>query len=163
MKITDALKGEHGVFYAQFKFIENALADADLITLKFLAAMLAAALEPHAQIEDEGLFPTVESQIGEAGPTQVMRMEHAEIESKLGQLAELRGMHDSIEGALAKLPKMDDAEQARRLLKDTLFLAREHFAKEEQVLFPMADQLLDARTQELLGMDWAEHRGVVLG
>lgn len=162
MKITDALKGEHGVFYAQFQFIENALADANLSTLQFLGAMLAAALEPHAQIEDESLFPAVEAQIGEAGPTQVMRMEHAEIESKLGQLAELKGMHNNIEGALAKLPKLDDAQQARHLLKDTLFLAREHFAKEEQVLFPMADQMLDAQTQDLLGMDWAERRGVVL-
>ena len=162
MKITDALKGEHGVFYAQFRFIENALPDANLGTLQFLGAMLAAALAPHAQIEDDSLFPAVEAQIGEAGPTRVMRMEHAEIESKLGQLAELKGMHDDIEGALARLPHMDDAEQARRLLKDTLLLARDHFAKEERILFPMADQLLDAHTQDLLGMDWAERRGVVL-
>ena len=52
MKITEALKGEHGVFYAQFQFIDNALTDANLATLKALGAMLAAALVPHAQIEN---------------------------------------------------------------------------------------------------------------
>jgi iron-sulfur cluster repair protein YtfE (RIC family) len=163
MKITEALKGEHGVFYAQFQFIDNALPDANLATLKALGAMLAAALVPHAQIENDILFPAVEAQIGEGGATQVMRMEHAEIEGKLGQLAELRGMHTDIEGALAtKLPTLDNADEARRMLKDILYLAREHFAKEESILFPMADQMLDARTQELLGMDWAERRGGVL-
>src|SRR5574341_1358167 len=55
MKITDALKGEHGVFYAQFRFIEESLDGENLATLKALGAMLAAALAPHAHIEDESL------------------------------------------------------------------------------------------------------------
>ncbi|MBI3536529.1 MAG: hemerythrin domain-containing protein, partial [Chloroflexi bacterium] len=60
MKITDALKGEHGVFYAQFQFINDSLSSANLSIIQSLGAMLAAALVPHAQIENEILFPALE-------------------------------------------------------------------------------------------------------
>lgn len=162
MKITDALKGEHGVFYAQFQFIENALDKANLGTLQSLGAILAAALVPHALIENELLFPLIEEKIGDGGPTRVMRMEHEAIEGKLADLEELKGSHEEIEGALARLPQTDSAAQARRMLKDVLFAGREHFMKEENVLFPMAEQLLQAHTLEKLGTEWAERRGVVL-
>ncbi|MBI3738739.1 MAG: hemerythrin domain-containing protein [Chloroflexi bacterium] len=162
MKITDALKGEHGVFYAQFQFINDSLSSANLSIIQSLGAMLAAALVPHAQIENEILFPALEEKIGESGPTQVMRMEHAEIEARLRELKDLKGAHDEIEGALAKLPEIDKVDFARRTVQDILYTAREHFAKEENVLFPMAEQMLDERTQELLGLEWAKRRGVVL-
>jgi hemerythrin-like domain-containing protein len=48
------------------------------------------------------------------------------------------------------------------MLKDVLFAAREHFMKEENVLFPMAEQMLDARAMEQMGATWAKRRGVVL-
>jgi hemerythrin-like domain-containing protein len=165
MKITDALKGEHGVFYAQFDLLEQTAASAPLETTQAQGALLMAGLVPHARIENEVLFPVLEEQWGELGPTQVFRVEHAEIEGglvKLQELRELMHVHDEIEGALARLPELTDANQARRLVRDVLALAREHFAKEESMLFPMAEQMLDARALEQLGLRWAERRGVDL-
>lgn len=158
MKITDALKGEHGVFYAQFNHLEQWLDGADLSAIKTAGALLGAGLAPHAHIENEVLFPPIEERLGEGGPTTVMRREHAEIEGKLNELQELKGAHDEIEGALTKLPNAKSVDDARRLVKDILYAAREHFAKEEKMLFPMAEQILDANTLEQLGAEWASRR-----
>ena len=54
-------------------------------------------------------------------------------------------------------------EQARDLLLDTIAIARDHFAKEEQVLFPMAANALPPEELQALGAEWAAARGVTLG
>lgn len=165
MKITDALKGEHGVFYAQFQFIEKALDDVNLTTLQALGAMLASALAPHAQMEDEILLPPLEEKIGQDGPTGPFRSEHVQIDTMLERLQGIRdvsGAHDRIEGALARLPDAKKVEEAQQLVRDILFAARDHFAKEEHMLFPLAEEILNDGTLELLGMDWAQRRGVAL-
>jgi iron-sulfur cluster repair protein YtfE (RIC family) len=162
MRITDALRGEHGVFYAQFDRLEQTLDTYALALIQAQGALLAAGLAPHAHIENDVLFPVLENHLGEEGPTRVFRMEHEEIEAKLQELKELQGMHDEIEGALARLPQLDDVGEARRLVREALYAAREHFAKEENMLFPMAEQILDERTLKALGAQWAERRSVVL-
>lgn len=166
MKITDALLGEHGVFYAQFDLLQRTAETANLEKMQAQGALLAAGLAPHAQIENEILFPALEKVLGEHGPTQVFRQEHAQIEGWLAQLQEVRALlqaHDEIESALARLAQLDDVAQAQRLVLDTLYLAREHFAKEETMLFPMAEGMLEPRVLEDLGAQWARWRSVVLG
>lgn len=146
MKVTDALRGEHGVFYAQFDHLEQRFAGGFLDNAEILAALLAAALEPHASIEDEVLFAALESALGgEVGPIPVMRMEH-----------------QTIEELLAKARQAAEPGQAASLLIEALQVAREHFAKEEHVLFPMAEQMLDRGVLESLGEEWAARRGVRL-
>jgi regulator of cell morphogenesis and NO signaling len=164
MKITDALKGEHGVFYAQFDHLERLVPSANLPIIQALGALLAAGLAPHAHIENEILFPALESQLGgEGGPLTAFREEHAEIEGTLTHLQELRALtqaHDDIEGALQRLPQVDDVEEARQMVRHVLLTAREHFLKEEQMLFPMAEDILSERQLERLCAAWAERRGV---
>ena len=163
MKITDALRGEHGVFYAQFVLMQETARAAELQIIQAQGALLAAALVPHAQIENEILFPAIEAEIGEQGPTRVMREEHAQIEGMLTRLQTLREFtqaHDEIESKLAQLPNLTTAEEARALIDDMIYAAREHFAKEEQVLFPMCEEFLSARALTELGAQWAERRGV---
>lgn len=166
MDITDVLKGEHGVFYAQFDLIEQMLGESSLAVIKAQGALLAAGLAPHAHIENEVLFPALEAKMGgEFGPIPVMRAEHAEIEGSLTRLKELRELahtHDEIEGALARLPESGDAAEARQLVRNVLDVAREHFAKEEQVLFPMAEEMLDRMTRQELARVWAERRRVMV-
>jgi hemerythrin-like domain-containing protein len=41
-------------------------------------------------------------------------------------------------------------------------VAREHFAKEERVLYPMATKALSAETLANLGAQWAARRDVAL-
>lgn len=145
MKITDALLGEHRVFYAQFGHLEESLPSLGTREeVQRVAALLAAGLETHAHVEDELLFAALEPYLGSAaGPLLVMRHEHAEIE-----------------GALARVGQAEDLAVARDLLGQAVHVAREHFAKEEHVLFPMATQFLgDARLSEL-GVAWAARREV---
>lgn len=164
--ITDALRGEHGVFYAQFEHIESGLATVSLASLQAQGALLASALAPHAHIENEILFPALEQELGgEGGPVSVFRAEHAEIEGALEKLQTLRELsrnHDDIEGRLERLPRVEDIAEARRLVRQTLDVARDHFSKEEQMLFPMAEQMLSEDALERLGEQWAAQRQVVL-
>jgi len=145
MKITEALLGEHAVFYAQFGYLEkNIPAAQDLTLVKSQGAMLTAALASHAHLEDELLFIALEAHLDpHFGPLAVMRMEHNEIE-----------------GSLQRLQEVQDLTEAKNLLLHAVQVARAHFAKEEQVLFPMAKQMLAESKLELLAAKWAELRRV---
>jgi hemerythrin-like domain-containing protein len=144
--ITNFLLGEHAVFYAQFDNVETGLPEAEnLSQVKSLGGMLAAALASHAQLENELLFSALDPHFGGSGPVAVMRAEHAQIE-----------------GTLDQIPAAEDLDQAKRLLMHTITLARQHFAKEEQVLFPMAQQVLDDQELFELGAQWAKGRKVLL-
>ena len=146
MDITHALVGEHGVFYALFDHLEREAERADSIdTLRCLAASLADALIPHAQMEDELLFSALEPHIGPMGPLAMMRHEHSEVE-----------------GGLLALRDESDAGVVRNRLAHVIATARVHFKKEEQVLFPMARQHLDAKLLDELAQTWAARRGVAL-
>lgn len=147
MKITDALLGEHAVFYAQFDYLEKNIPPAkDLALVKSPGAMLTAALATHAHLEDDLLFIALEAYINpQFGPLAVMRTEHNEIE-----------------GSLERLQKVQDLTEAKNLLLHAVETARAHFAKEEQVLFQMATQMLDASQLNQLGAKWAETRKVMI-
>ena len=79
------------------------------------------------------------------GPLQVMHMEHDEIDSILARFAETT-----------------DLPTARDLLHSLGKVARHHFAREEQVLFPTANQILDPAMLVRQGAQWAERRTVQL-
>jgi len=146
MNITDALLGEHAVFYALFKHMEQSVPTTESLTqMKIQGAMLAAALTGHAQLEEELLFRTLEPHIGSMGPLAVMRMEH-----------------DQIEGGLETLPAVRELEQAREVLLQIIEVARGHFAKEERVLYPLASHKLSIETLIDLGAQWAARRVIFL-
>lgn len=113
--------------------------------VKSQGAMLAVALASHANLEDELLFTTLESHLGPIGPLTVMRMEH-----------------DQIEGALERLPTVQNLAGARTLLLQVIKVAREHFAKEEQILYPLASRSLTIEALTGLGAQWAARRLIVL-
>lgn len=144
MKITEALLGEHGVFYAQFDHLEQSVPAAETWALvQSQGALLSAALYSHAHLEDELLFDTLEPHLGQMGPLAVMRMEH-----------------DEIERTLAELPEIQDLAEAQRRLLHVVRVARDHFVKEERVLYPMAEQVLETDILTRLGRLWAQQRQV---
>jgi iron-sulfur cluster repair protein YtfE (RIC family) len=147
MKITDALLGEHAVFYAQFDRLEEILPAMERVeVVRELGAMLAAALASHARLEDDLLFSLLDSRLGrDAGPLGVMRMEHEQIELDL-QRSMAAG----------------SAREAREALLRAIEEARSHFAKEEQVVFPMAEAHVGAAGLRTLGEQWAAARAVVV-
>jgi iron-sulfur cluster repair protein YtfE (RIC family) len=147
MQILEALLGEHGTFYAQLEHLEQVVPRATILAqVQSPVAMFTAALATHARMEDELLFTTLEPYLGvQMGPLAVMRMEHDQIDNILARVAEAR-----------------DLAQARSLVLQVMQVARDHFAKEEQVLFPMAKRALDGNTLTQLGGKWAERRNVAI-
>jgi iron-sulfur cluster repair protein YtfE (RIC family) len=146
MKITAGLLGEHAVFYAQFDHLDQVLPREQVIReIKAQGLMLESALAGHANIEEELLFQALDLFPEATGPLNVMRMEHEEIE-----------------GALGRIPELNGIEESRSLLLHVVQVARQHFAKEEQILFKLADQLLGDTKLAELGLQWAERRGVMV-
>lgn len=146
MKITEALLGEHGAFYAQFDYLEGVLSTASLGEAKAMGLLLESGLKDHANLEDDVLFAAVEARLGEgAGPTGPMRDEH-----------------DEIRETLSRLPTVDDVDEARDILLHAIYTARDHFRKEEQMLFPLAENELSLSTLNELGEQWAEVRRVMV-
>jgi hemerythrin-like domain-containing protein len=117
-----------------------------------IGQMMATQLARHAQKEDEVLFPAIEAVIGaEGGPTQVMRLEHGQIHRQ-GELLrqtlhELNAVeHPKIEAGGAKLRELaagGSAESLKANAEEIISLLDLHFGKEEQILFPLAESLLD--------------------
>ena len=139
--ITDALLGEHGVIYALLEQLTSRPFDS-AEEARAQAAELAAGLATHAHLEDELLFVALEVPLGpNGGPLAVMRAEHAEVE-----------------GTLERLTRVEDVQEAETLADHLATVAREHFAKEEQVLFPMAEELLGEEALRSLGEQWAAQR-----
>lgn len=147
MRITDAFRGEHGVFYAQFDLIDRSVpAAGSAAEVRAVAQMLAAALVPHAKLEDELLFNPLEEYAGpDADPISIMRFEH-----------------EAIETSLMRAQASRDLSDAQQLLLLAVERAREHFAKEEMVLFPLADREIDQERLEELGEQWASRRAVAV-
>ena len=95
------------------------------------------ALERHFEQEEEVLFPAIEEAIGTAmGPTRVMRLEHEQMRGLLGEM----------ERALAER----DANAFLGGSEILLVLMQQHNAKEEQIVYPLSDQVLAADPEDVL-------------
>lgn len=144
MHITDALLGEHAVFYAIFDQIDDLLDDAGSAReLANAVELMRPALVAHAKLEDELLFPVLSRSGQTNGPLPVMRSEHEQIDE-----------------LIARIGTIEDVDVMRTTIASLLELVREHFLKEEHVLFPMADNLFDEGTQNTLAAQWAKLRNV---
>lgn len=142
MKITDGLLGEHALFYQLFDALEDALDAATRPEdIQHAFEPVAAGVLSHATVENDVLFTALGN--GEGGIATAMRAEHREIEN----LAQ----------AVARARTLDEAKTSGRHLIDLL---REHFHREEQVLFPLCEHALDASRLETLGERYMAQRGL---
>ena len=117
---------------------EAALPEA-LPVLRRIGQLTETQLAHHALKEDEALFPAVEAVLGADGsPTTVMRVEHTDIHA---QAALLRSL----------LAQGGGAPSLRASADELIALLDLHFDKEEQVLFPMIEEMLDADTLAEVG------------
>ena len=140
MKITDALLGEHAVLYRLFDHGSERLAAWNLAQVQEAGALLESALLGHAHLEEELLFDALAPRLPPG----------------MGVLAVMRAEHEEIEGSLRRLAEATDAEGARALYRHAIAVARQHFAKEEQVLFHFAERFLGEAGLAELGRTWAE-------
>ncbi|GMU67544.1 MAG: hypothetical protein AMXMBFR36_38180 [Acidobacteriota bacterium] len=138
MDIVEELLADHLKLRAAMSELE-----AGRVTRESLARFVHDLLT-HARLEDDLLFRSLEGSLpADHGPLAVMRAEHEEIE---GRLARLDG---------ADPGEQDLAGELKRLVA----VAREHFLKEEEVLFGFARRLIDAERLRALGAELAERRG----
>ena len=136
---------------------ETALPEA-LPVLGAVGRMMAGQLLQHARKEDEALFPALEEIFGREGsPTGVMRREHADIHAQAARFRETLHELNQIEHpaivahgrSLRELAAGGaGAEALRATGAEIVRLLDLHFAKEEQVLFPMAREMLSPEAME---------------
>lgn len=123
------LTDEHRACDAQLAALEEQVRAGDWVAARAAWTEFESATLRHFRREEDVLFPAFEAASGGPhGPTAVMRMEHEQIRAALAALA----------GAV-------QVRDARRVLgqSDTLMiLIQQHNLKEEQILYPLSEQLV---------------------
>ena len=148
MRITDALREEHKVFNVRFDELDQLVSRrADLAQLHAKISLLAKGLLSHAQIENDILFPPLESFLMVTGPLATMKAEHQEIEG---------GLLEILAGRVANA-EVQDPEDAGDAVKGILKIARQHLAMEER-MFRMVEEILETGQLNELGQQFAERR-----
>jgi hemerythrin-like domain-containing protein len=142
MKITDAFIAEHAVIYAQLDHLEQAVPTAKTLgEVKAMAALLEAALRPHADAEDEFLFNGLEPGL-----------------DQMGKLEKVQHEHDAICKGLEMVRVARSRKDAQRRLLTVVHLTRKEFDLEDRIIFRMAEELLREETLIKLGKAWARKR-----
>lgn len=90
----------------------------------------------HFLMEEKQLFPAIIDAGGPAGPVQVMLMEHEQMNDLLAQLAEALAAHD--------------AQRYAGLSETLLIVMQQHNHKEENILYPIADRVLENESAAVL-------------
>lgn len=134
-RLAAAFLRDHGRIEA---LLESALADAEVASARRARsafARFARALRAHIVIEDGSIFPAFETQTGlvDSGPTTVLRREHRAMEERLLD----------IQSALVD-PQATRPAAAIRALRALL---QDHVRREDEVLYPVCDRLLDPRSR----------------
>jgi regulator of cell morphogenesis and NO signaling len=121
-------------------------ADEKAITFQQLVmdvTSFATKLEFHSEREEDYLFRMMEAYLGVGmGPIVVMEYEHEQAKGYIGKFLESTQLH----------PQQSDEEMVEnaRLIKEAQYILVNHFAKEENVLYPMAEKLFtDDEKEEL--------------
>jgi iron-sulfur cluster repair protein YtfE (RIC family) len=116
--------------------VEDRAAARDWDGARAAVADLAAATLLHFRLEEEVLFPDLEQAYpGARGPTSVMRGEHAQARLLLKELT-----------AAAAI---GSRSETLGLVETLLMLLLQHNAKEEGILYPMADAVLGTTGEAL--------------
>ncbi len=112
-----------------FSATETAVGQADWPTATTLWQQFYQLIEQHFNTEEQLLFPAFEQATGSSsGPTSVMRMEHQQ----------MRQLFEQIKGALTQ----QDTDRVLGQTETLMILMQQHNMKEEQILYPMSQQVL---------------------
>jgi iron-sulfur cluster repair protein YtfE (RIC family) len=131
MSISDSLMHDHAVCDDRFAKTEASVAGGQWPQAEAGFAEFREAMEQHFVVEEYTYFPAFEAKTGmTGGPTEVMRSEHDQMRELIEQLSEAIRARD-VDAYLGS--------------SDTLcILMRQHNLKEENMLYPMFDEMLEA-------------------
>ncbi|HTL54226.1 MAG TPA: hemerythrin domain-containing protein [Candidatus Limnocylindrales bacterium] len=142
MKITEALLAEHLVFHSMFDHIEAAAPSLKTLgEIKAIAAILEPMLKFHADAEDALFFGPLEHCFEQIGQRDSLVEEHLEMDTNLQMVQ-----------------KATRAKEALDLLLGAVAHSRRHFDREERIVFPLAERVLNERTLTELGKAWLDQR-----
>ncbi len=129
-RVTEALEWDHDRLDHLLHEALRALRAGDDEAAREAYATFRRGLCRHIRLEEELLFPVFEVRTGlpHGGPTSLMRAEHREIQTLLGEIQ--RALEEAPAAAVEKLC---------RALHDVL---TDHNRKEELILYPGTDRLL---------------------
>jgi hemerythrin-like domain-containing protein len=135
--ISATMTHDHRDCDQRFADAEAAAAGGDWPRAASAIEAFRSAMDRHFRMEEETLFPAFEAHTGMSqGPTEVMRMEHAE-------------MRDLFE-RLAAAAAASDTDEFLGLGETLNLLVQQHNMKEEQVLYALLDEALGAEGERLL-------------
>lgn len=134
--LTQPLRDEHKELIPHIeKILEvaNSIPETSLEQIrdgvKEVYEFLAYHLMPHAQAEDEALYPAVQKALGSLDSTLTMSRDHLEVGHYITELAQLQ---------------QDLSPQNFKALQRVLYglyaLVKVHFAKEEEVYLPILEE-----------------------
>ncbi len=133
---TQVLPDHHRHCDELFVTAEDAVGRGDWAGAAGAFGRFEAQMKAHFEAEEAVLFPAFEAASGmTGGPTQMMRYEHEQMRSLLGQLAA---------ACAAK-----DGDGYAGLAETLLMLIQQHNRKEENILYPMCDQALGAQAEQV--------------
>ena len=136
--IKDYLTNDHRRCDELFAEMEDA-ASASLQSAKEVTRKFIDISEKHFQMEERVMFVEFEQKTGMTqGPTAMMRQEHEQIRALMKQLLE------SIEE--------DNKDRFFGSSETLMILLQQHNMKEEQMLYPMAQQHLNSESDRIVEM-----------
>jgi hemerythrin-like domain-containing protein len=141
MWITEMLRVEHSLLRSMMQALGDWLAQsAPASALRERAVMLSIGLEDHARREEQLLFEPLSTKSSNARNwVDMMEIVHDEV----------RGLFEEIAGS----PR-DPTDKLWTILQ----LTEEHFVKEENEVFPLAEDLIDSETLTQLAAAATEAR-----
>jgi iron-sulfur cluster repair protein YtfE (RIC family) len=95
-----------------------------------------SVMAKHFRMEEDKLFPMLITAGGPVGPVQVMCMEHAQMNALIEEMA----------NSLVQR----EAKRYGGLSETLLIVMQQHNLKEEHMLYPIADNFLEAHREELI-------------
>ena len=136
--ITDTLIMEHAAFCAVFDQIEKVYARLKSAhEVKLLATLVEGLLSGHGETEKHLAYAALDHVLEESGTLNQLHQDHQEIDDHFRRV---HGANELIE--------------AQRLLKKALAATREHFRREEKIIFPFLERVLQPETLGALGETW---------
>jgi len=143
MEISTYLTTEHRLCDNIFAEAEKAVAGGDFAKGKDKFLEFADETLLHFKKEEEEFFPAFEAITGSSdGPTMVMKHEHEQVRGLMGKMAQ------AIES--------EDRDAYLSLAESMMILLQQHNMKEEQMLYAMADRVMQMPQKEELILKFKE-------
>jgi len=143
--IIETLVMEHVVFRTVFDEIERVLPGLNSTQeVTVLSTVVEGVLGRHAETETDLAYAALDHVLAEKGELDHLYQDHQEIDHNFKRVHGARSL-----------------AEAQRLLKKALAASREHFQREERVVFPLLERVLPGETLIDLGETWLQEYLVV--